>query len=469
MGANGAGTDDILQAFYPGTTLGHRSGTVNVTVFDAPQPAVTVSLPEGGEITDGVGAPGFPISVDVGGSVRLSADGGRFHAVPLAGATPASGDETAAASPDETPAPAAAAPPTTATSLLLGLIPVGPPPTAAPPPSAAQAAAKAPPASPAPSEPTSDRALRIVPTGGSSVVLPELGRRYSGTLETSADGAGLQLVNAVDVEKYLRGMGEVRDPGWPPAALRAQAIAARTYALRAPAAGATLCSTDHCQVYLGETAEYGAMNEAVADTEGDVLLYKGSLALSVYSASGGGVSATPEEGFGSPDGDYPYLRSAPYPTQDPMPWNVTLPLSEIGHRFGYRDATSTRVSRVGPSGRALEVTFDGPAGPLAVDGRSFAATLQLRSTLFTIRVDSALPDPAAGPASASAVTVAGFRGTSASAIVAATDSSRLGRPPWIALALLLVVALSGAVARIRSSGRRIGRTHAAQSVACDSN
>jgi stage II sporulation protein D len=245
-------------------------------------------------------------------------------------------------------------------------------------------------------------------------------------------------------------MGEVRDPGWPPAALRAQAIAARTYALRAPAAGATLCSTDHCQVYLGETVEYGAMNEAVADTEGDVVLYNGSLALSVYSASGGGVSATPEEGWGTPDGEYPYLRSAPYPTQDPMPWNLTAPLAELGHRFGYRgDATDVRIARAGPSGRALEIAFEGPAGPLLVDGRTFVSTLQLRSNLFTIRVDQSPLDLSTGP-SPGAVTVAGFHGTTASAIVAAGTASGLGRPPWIALALLLVVAVSAAVARSRS-------------------
>jgi len=448
MGAAGAGTEDILEAFYPGTSLGHRSGTLSVTIFDAPKPAVTVSLPEGGEVTDGAGGSGFPISVDPGGSVRLSVEGGRYHAVPLGGATPAPGSAAPSPSPDEPPSPEA--PPSTTTTLLLGLLPLAPAPAS---PSGAQpspvpgAAGR-----PAPAEPTSDRALRVDPAGGSSVLLPELGRRYSGTLEAVAEGGGLQLVNAIDVERYLRGMGEVRDPSWPQAALRAQAIAARTYALRAPAAGQTLCSTDHCQVYLGETAEYGAMNQAVADTEGEVLLYKGSLALSVYSASGGGVSATPEEGFGTPGGDYPYLRSAPYPTQDPMPWNMALSPSDLGHRFGYGgDSTGARVSRTGPSGRALEVTFDGPAGALTVDGRHFAAVLQLRSTLFTLRVGDAPTDPGRGaPAS---VPVAGFRGTFASAIVAGSNSTPLGRPPWIALALLLIVGLLSAALRLRSDRR----------------
>ncbi|HUQ62861.1 MAG TPA: SpoIID/LytB domain-containing protein [Acidimicrobiales bacterium] len=447
MGAAGAGTDEILEAFYPGTTVGHRSGTVDVTVFDAPQPAVTVSLPEGGEITDGVGGSGFPIAVDRGGSVRLSTDSGRFHAAPLEGATPAAQDE--AVSPEGAPAPDTPTA-TTPTTLFLGLIPIAPAPTSAPPgPPPPPASAIASPHA----EPTTDRALTILPNGGSSVVLPEQGRRYSGTLEAVADGGGLQLVNAVDVEKYLRGMGEVRDPGWPPAALRAQAIAARTYAMRAPAAGKTLCSTDHCQVYLGETVEYGAMNQAVADTEGEVLLYDGSLALSVYSASGGGISATPEEGFGTPDAQYPYLRAAPYPTQDPMPWNVIVPLSELAHRFGQSgEVAGARVSRAGPSGRPLEVMFEGPAGSVTVDARTFASTLNLRSNLFTVRVEGAPADPGVGLPSG-AVTVAGFRGTPASAIVAATEPLGLGRPPWISLSLLLIVALSSVTVRLRSRGQ----------------
>ena len=85
-------------------------------------------------------------------------------------------------------------------------------------------------------------------------------------IEATPGGAALRLVNQVDIETYLKGMGEVRDPSWPQAALQVQAIAARTYALRAmTAAGTTgaICDDTHCQVYLGAQAEYAAMNKAV--------------------------------------------------------------------------------------------------------------------------------------------------------------------------------------------------------------
>ena len=75
------------------------------------------------------------------------------------------------------------------------------------------------------------------------------------------------FVNQVNVETYLRGMGEVRNPSWPTASLRAQAIASRTYALRAMAANGELCDTQRCQVYIGSDAEYSAMDKAVADDQ----------------------------------------------------------------------------------------------------------------------------------------------------------------------------------------------------------
>jgi stage II sporulation protein D len=286
----------------------------------------------------------------------------------------------------------------------------------------------------------------------SSVVgVPEQGRRYRGTLQATAAGGGLQLVNHVDVEQYLRGMGEVLDPGWPQASLRAQAIAARTYALRA--GGATICNTQQCQVYLGQQAEYGAMDRAVDATKGQVLVHGGALAEAVYSANAGGVSATPEEGFGPGSPSPPYLRAAPYTTQDPNPWTVRVGLAELGARLGYPGAISgVRVSRAGPSGRVLEVTLEGDAGPVTVDGKRFATTYSLRSTLFTLAVEggAAPPEPPAegqpaGEVAAPAAAPAG------GGLPAATSS--LGRAPWIALALLLLVGWGLAARRVSAPGR----------------
>ena len=456
MGKAGAGTEQILGHFYPGTSLGRRRGTVRVDVFTSRGPATLIDLPGGGEIRDapsGPQSPGFPLKLGPGARVRFAFVGGRYQVTapdgrPLAPPAPAAPPPAAPAAPAPPPAPPAA-PPTTAPSLL-GL-PLPPLPTLLPPPTAPRPAPTAPPAT-VPAVPSSARGLWAVPA--SVVGVPEQGHRYRGTIQATAAGGGLQLVNHVDVEQYLRGMGEVLDPGWPQASLRAQAIAARTYALRA--GGATLCSTQQCQVYLGQQAEYGAMDQAVVATRGQVLLHGGGLAEAVYSANGGGVSATPEEGFGPGSPSPPYLRAAPYTTQNPDPWVLRMGLPELGRRLGYPGTvTGARVSRAGPSGRALEVTLDGDAGPVALDGKRFATTFALRSTLFTLTVEGhdepTLPpteDEVAGgePAEAAARPAGG---------PPAAGSRSLGRPPWIAVAVLLLAAWGLAARRLTAprSGR----------------
>jgi SpoIID/LytB domain protein len=239
-----------------------------------------------------------------------------------------------------------------------------------------------------------------VPAENGTVELPVRQRRYRGVMEATATSGTLRLVNAVDVETYLKGMGEVRDPSWPPAALRSQAIAARTYAMRAMAVGGEVCDTQRCQVYLGAQAEYGAMNRAVDDTREQVLVFNRSMISAVYSANGGGHSASRTEGFGvAEDASAPYLRAAPYPTQDPGPWSVTVALTDVGARLGYPGSvTDVRVTRTGPSGRAIDVTLEGSAGPKVVTGIAFDAALGLRSTLFTLRVEAGAAPPPPPPA-----------------------------------------------------------------------
>lgn len=229
--------------------------------------------------------------------------------------------------------------------------------------------------------------LTVMPTGGGRVGVVPRGRRYRGTIEVAPVQGGLRFVNEVGVETYLRGMGEVRNPSWPAAGLQAQAIAARTYALRAMAAGGELCDTQRCQVYIGSDAEYAAMDKAVAATSGQVLLHGRSLASAVYSANAGGYSATPEEGFGMPGSSYPYLRAAPYRTDKSDDWTVTIALRDVARRLNYRgEVTEVRVVTRGPSGRATTLALVGSAGEKPVRGLDFDAALGLRSTLFNLRM-----------------------------------------------------------------------------------
>src|SRR5262249_12587059 len=129
--------------------------------------------------------------------------------------------------------------------------------------------------------------------------------------------------------------------------------------------------------------EAAGQNAAVDATKGQVVTYNGQLASTVYSADAGGITATTLEGFGSPDGAYPYLQVVRYNTPDPLPWRAEIALTDVAARFNYRGTlTDVKVSQVGPSGRALQVTLNGSSGPAVVDGRAFEAGLGLRSTLF---------------------------------------------------------------------------------------
>ncbi|MEY2477730.1 MAG: stage sporulation protein [Actinomycetota bacterium] len=409
MGKSGASTNQILGHFYPGTGIGKATGSVRVAVHTATGREAIVAFPNGGDVRDARSGPqsaGFPVRVGPGGQVRIRFDGSRYTATALSGAQqsssgpPPTSSAAAAPGPDVAAgavvAPAQVEPPpttssTTTTTSFLGFttttVPqpttttTAPPERQPPPPGAP---------SPGASSPSSARSLIAVPSDGGTVGVPARSRRYRGVVEAIGGPGVLRLVNEVDVEQYLRGMGEVRDPSWPPASLRAQAVAARTYALRSMSVAGELCDTQRCQVYLGADAEYGAMNKAVADSARQVIMFGKSLATAVYSANGGGFSASREEGFGTTGAGYPYLRPAPYDTKNPLPWNTQVALTDLGGRFGYPgQVTGARVTKVGPSGRAMEVTLDGSAGPRAVTGLAFDAGLGLKSTLFTLKAGSA--------------------------------------------------------------------------------
>ena len=394
MGRAGKSTPQILGHFYPGTGLGKARGPVRVVVHSAPTRDAVLAFPNGGEVRDALSggqSSGFPVRVSPGGEVLIRFDGARYSAQPLRGAivaSTASPRMTRIAYTQDATTTTTQPPPTIlpTTSTTAPPIPqqtttTAPPPEQPPPP---------PPPEKAPGSASSSRPLWGVANGGGTVTVPARGRTYRGVIEANAAAGPLRLLNQLDVEDYLKGMGEVRDPRWPAASLRAQAVAARTYALRAMSTAGELCDTQRCQVYLGASAEYGAMNKAVADTTSQVVMFGRGLASAVYSANGGGFSANEQEGFGTDDAGYSYLRAAPYETSDPLPWTVKVALSDLGARFGYPgDVTGVRVSKAGPSGRALEVTLDGAAGPKVVPGIAFDAGLGLKSTLFSVRVEQA--------------------------------------------------------------------------------
>jgi len=403
LARTGRSSAEILATFYPGAQMGTAQGSVRVAVHQPGGPTTTVTFPQGGEVRsplEGPQAPGFPVAVPPGGRVRITFDGGGYRVDGVvsgqgAGATPYQEDPCllgVVCSPSTTTTQPPATTSTTAPPPGGG---GGPPPGPGPGDPGAPPPGEPPPSAGGGARSTSS--VWTVPASGGVTQVDERGRAYRGALEATG-GAGLRLVNLVGIEDYLRGMSEV--PGtWPPAAVQAQTVAARTYALRAVQASGELCDDARCQVYVGQTAENPGQDAAVAATSGQVITHGGALAAAVYSADAGGVSATTFEGFGTPDGVYPYLTTVRYDTDNPLPWRLEVSLGDVARRLGYPGTvTGVRVAEAGPSGRALSIVLEGSNGERTVEGRQFARALGLRSTRFTVTAGNAAVAPPPPPA-----------------------------------------------------------------------
>jgi SpoIID/LytB domain protein len=203
---------------------------------------------------------------------------------------------------------------------------------------------------------------------------PRLEARYPGLLaaKRAPDGT-LSLTVTLPFETYLEGIEEV-PPSWPMAALEAQAIAARSYALATTGwsgrEGETLdtpiCATTSCQVYggmpLGAVGQSRRWYRAIRRTTGEVLLYDGRPADTVYFSTSNGHTYGNEDVFGS--SPLPYLR--PVPERDDTAssvshWSVTIPYGDLASflvRAGeWPDGTA--IGRVSLEGGTVRISGGG--------------------------------------------------------------------------------------------------------------
>ena len=404
MATDGASRDQILEHFYPGTGRGSNTGVVRVVVHVAPDGRASLTFPQGGEVRSPRSGPqraGFPVRIDPGGSVTVVHDGS--YRVEVGGTVSAA--QVGAAQPVQLPTTSTTSSTSSTTTTTTTLLPsfTQPPTTTttAPGSTTTTAPGQAPGGGPPPPARTitSPEPVWAGPvSGGGTVGVPARGLTYRGELEVSAAGGPLRVVNEIDVEQYLWGLGEV-GASFPPAAIEAQMVAARTYALRAMAANGEICDSQRCQVYKGASGEFRGQLDAVSRTLGMTLGYGGRYASAVYSANAAGFSATPEEGFGTPNGSHPYLVAARYETRSEDVWQSKIALSDLAGRLQYPGtATSIEVTRAGASGRAIEVAIGGDAGTVKVSALDVGRAMGLRSTFWSMRLlsEDVAPDaPAA--------------------------------------------------------------------------
>ncbi len=202
--------------------------------------------------------------------------------------------------------------------------------------------------------PTSANAQIGGPIGAPIVFRPKPGTTlhiegrgsFHGSIEIRRDGSGVTIINELDLESYVAGVREV--PGlWPMEALKAQSVAARTYAMWEKERGYwqrfgfDVCGTVSCQVYQGADAQLGERGRrwtaGVRATAGEVLLHEGEPALARYHSSSGGRTL-PNEVVYPTSGPRPYLRSVDDPHDRISPlyrWEVNFPRTDLERILGH--------------------------------------------------------------------------------------------------------------------------------------
>jgi SpoIID/LytB domain protein len=212
---------------------------------------------------------------------------------------------------------------------------------------------------------------------------------------------GMRAILNSGFETYLKGIAEI--PGsWPQEAVRAQAVAARSYAVRSMGKHASsnydLCDETHCQYYNGYDQEKDTgWTQAVYATAGQVLTYGGSVAECFYSDSCGGHTDNNEDVWGG--SPVPYLRGVPDPycmtAANPRAhWTVTYTRAEMESLLNAHSSSavgtlySMDLSDRTPSGRVRTAVFTGSGGTKTISGELLRGYLNLRSAMVNVPADN---------------------------------------------------------------------------------
>jgi stage II sporulation protein D len=249
------------------------------------------------------------------------------------------------------------------------------------------------------------------------------GKPYRGRVAVSLDGKILQATDVVALENYLKGVVPSEMPfDWPPAALEAQAVAARSYALANLVHGGTfdLYADSRSQVYGGIDVETPSTSAAVDATKGQVVLFGGAVADTLFFSTSGGRTASAAELLGTP---VPYLVSVsdPYDTTSPFhDWGpVLFDMATVAKKLKVTPAVADMEVTTVPSGRVQTATVVGAdESEASFTGAQVRAALGLRSTWFAPTLFSLSPSHAA-ITYGGAVSLTGFvRGTGSASLEA---------------------------------------------------
>lgn len=189
--------------------------------------------------------------------------------------------------------------------------------------------------------------VQLIAEGGAdgvTVAFGEVKRKYGGQLRVTLEGGLLRLINMVEVEAYLPSVVKAEADGMKSAALEAQAIVSRTFALTGAArherAGYHLCDLAHCQVYRGQLESSPEAEAAVKKTANQVLLIGGIVMKPAFfhSSCGGHTSSANdvfgEDGAGSAVSDLDKGQSAPRCATPDLAWTFEVEKVDLAKALG---------------------------------------------------------------------------------------------------------------------------------------
>lgn len=238
----------------------------------------------------------------------------------------------------------------------------------------------------------------IEPTNKGYVYIGD--RWFRGRILVVPTGNGLTAVNWVDLEEYLYSViGGEMNSSWPEEALKAQAIAARTYALyererqrRNPVYDLG-DSPDRWQIYKGISSESPKTYNAADQTAGQILTYNNQIILSVFHACSGGHTENVEDVWST---RVPYLRAVPDFDQNikdqkikECNWTKTFTPREISARIsGIGNVKEMIIENVSPFRSVKTLKIIGDKGTKILQGEEVRTALKINSTRFIVNKDA---------------------------------------------------------------------------------
>ncbi|MGC4933175.1 SpoIID/LytB domain-containing protein [Gordonia sp. DT30] len=252
--------------------------------------------------------------------------------------------------------------------------------------------------------------VRTVPAAFADPVNPAPNRppneflKFCGSNEPfrgSLGSDGGRVTNKLNVDDYVKGViAKESVPGWATSggieALKAQAVAARTYALAAIASGKKIDDTQNSQVYGGVSGEGAGTNTAADATAGQILLQNGVPAFTEFSSSTGGYTA---------GGRFPAVVDDGDTASPNHNWTATISPSAVATAFGLPSLDAFEVIQANglgaENGRAVKVRATGGGRSVEATGDEARTKLNLKSAWFAVQGQRTPPQivkPPTGPA-----------------------------------------------------------------------